>query len=53
MNLKKLFFGKSEGMEMVEAAILIAIVVVLGLIFKTKLTEFVNKVFGDLMNAEF
>jgi len=45
--------GKSKGMEMVEAAILIAIVVALGLIFKTQLTSFVNKIFGDLMNTGF
>lgn len=46
-------FGKSEGMEMVQVAILIAIVVVLGLIFKTQLTNFVNGVFKDLMRADF
>ncbi len=44
---------KSPGLEMVEVAILIAIVVALGLIFKTQLTAFVNKVFGNLMNAGF
>ena len=44
---------KSPGLEMVEVAILIAIVVALGLIFKAQLTAFVNKVFGNLMNADF
>ena len=44
---------RSPGLEMVEVAILIAIVVALGLIFKAQLTAFVNKVFGNLMNANF
>ncbi len=44
---------RSKGLEMVEVAILIAVVVALGLIFKTQLTAFVNKVFGNLMNADF
>ena len=43
----------SPGLEMVEVAILIAIVVALGLIFKAQLTAFVNKVFGNLINANF
>ncbi len=49
----KLLRKTSPGLEMVEIAILIAIIVALGLIFKTQLTAFVNKVFGDLMNADF
>jgi hypothetical protein len=49
----KLFERRSPGLEMVEIAILIAIVVALGLIFKAQLTAFINKVFGDLMNADF
>ena len=44
---------RSKGLEMVEVAILIAVVVALGLIFKTQLTAFVNKVFGNLMHADF
>ena len=31
-----------QGMEMVQVAILVAIAIVLGLIFKTEITEFVN-----------
>lgn len=53
MRLKKILSSRSKGIEMVETAILIAVVIVLGLLFKTKLTEFINKVFGDLMNADF
>ncbi len=49
----KLIGKKYPGLEMVELAILIAIVVALGLIFKTQLTAFINKVFGNLMNADF
>ncbi len=44
--------GRS-GMEMVQVAILIAIAVTLGLIFKNQIGAFVNKVFGDLMGASF
>lgn len=36
------------GMEMVQVAILIALAVALGLIFKTEITEFVNKTFQGL-----
>ena len=37
-----------KGMELVQVAILIALAVALGLIFKTEITEFVNKTFEDL-----
>ena len=39
-----------SGMEMVQVAILVAIAVALGLIFKTQLTDFVNKTFQGLSN---
>lgn len=42
-----------EGMELVQVAILIAIAVFLGLIFKEKIGKFVNNVFGDLLKADF
>ncbi len=54
--MNKIYFalwGKSKGMEMVQVAILIAIAIAVGLIFKTQITKFVNKVFGNLMNAGF
>ena len=37
-----------KGMEMVQVAILIALAVAIGLIFKTEITEFVNNTFADL-----
>ncbi len=40
-----------SGMEMVQVAILVAIAIVLGLIFKTEITAFVNKTFEALNNG--
>lgn len=37
-----------KGMELVQVAILVAIAVALGLIFKTEITDFVNKTFDGL-----
>ncbi len=37
-----------KGMELVQVAILIALAVALGIIFKTEITEFVNKTFEGL-----
>ena len=42
-----------QGMEMVQVAILVAIAVTLGLIFKEQITEFVNNTFGSLSSAKF
>ena len=42
-----------KGMEMVQVAILVAIAVALGLIFKTQITDFVNDTFGSLSSAKF
>lgn len=42
-----------RGMEMIQVAILIAIAVTLGLIFKTQITDFVEDTFGALSNAKF
>ncbi len=38
----------NEGMEMIQVAILIALAIILGLIFKTEITAFVNKTFESL-----
>ena len=46
-------FRSQEGMELVQVAILIAIAVFLGLIFKDKIGKFVNNVFNDLLKADF
>ncbi len=43
----KMLRNKS-GMEMVQVAILIALAITLGLIFRTQITQFVNTVFSDL-----
>lgn len=40
--------NSKQGMEMVQVAILVAIAIVLGLIFKTEITDFVNKTFESL-----
>ena len=42
-----------KGMEMVQVAILVAIAVALGLIFKSQITEFVNNTFSSLSSADF
>ena len=39
-----------KGMELVQVAILVAIAVGLGLIFKTQITDFVNRTFEGLNN---
>jgi hypothetical protein len=45
--------GNKQGMEMVQVAILVAIAVTIGLIFKTQITEFVNETFGALSESKF
>ena len=40
--------NNKKGMEMVQVAILVAIAIVLGLIFKTEITSFVNETFESL-----
>ena len=37
-----------KGMEMVEVAILIALAISLGIIFRSQITEFINTTFADL-----
>lgn len=39
---------RKGGMEMVQVAILIALAIALGLIFRTQITSFVNDVFSNL-----
>ena len=40
--------GNKRGMEMVQVAILIALAVALGIIFRTQITQFVNTTFAEL-----
>lgn len=48
MKRWKFIKDNKSGMEMVQVAILVAIAIVLGLIFKTEITNFVNKTFEGL-----
>lgn len=50
---KNIVNGRKSGMELVQVAILIAIAIALGLIFKNQLTSFVNGVFKSLNSADF
>lgn len=52
MKVLKIISNNKKGMEMVQVAILVAIAIVLGLIFKSEITAFVNKTFESL-NAGF
>lgn len=51
--LKKLGLGNKQGMEMVQVAILVAIAVALGLVFKSQIGSFVDNTFQSLSNAKF
>jgi hypothetical protein len=46
-----MLLGNKNGMAMVQVAILVAIAIVLGLIFKTEITAFVNRTFEALNNG--
>ena len=49
--MRELF--NKRGMEMVQVAILVAIAVALGLIFKSQITTFVNSSFKALNTSKF
>ena len=49
----KFFKNSKAGMELVQVAILIAIAIALGLIFKAQIGDFVDGVFGDLLGSDF
>ncbi len=46
--IRSLDLRSRSGMELVQVAILVAIAVALGLIFKTQITDFVNTTFDGL-----
>ena len=48
-----LMISNKKGMEMVQVAILVAIAVAVGIIFKSSIVDFVNRVFGNLDAAGF
>ena len=45
--------GNKKGMEMVQVAILVAIAVAVGIIFKSSVVDFANRIFGNLDAANF
>lgn len=49
----KTILKSDGGMELVQVAVLVAIAIVVGLIFKTQIMGFVNDVFGKLTGANF
>jgi Flp pilus assembly pilin Flp len=51
-KIRKIMKNK-QGMEMVQVAILVAIAVALGIIFKSQITSFVNEVFKNLSASNF
>ena len=51
--LRKLGMGNKRGMEMVQVAILVAIAVALGLVFKSQIGSFVDNTFQSLSKAKF
>ncbi|HPX71064.1 MAG TPA: Flp1 family type IVb pilin [Bacillota bacterium] len=53
VRLKNNLRPSEEGMELVQVAILIAIAIGLGLIFREKIGQFIDRVFGDLINSDF
>lgn len=48
-----ILLSNKRGMEMVQVAILVAIAVAVGIIFKSSIVDFVNKIFGKLNAANF
>ena len=49
----RMLLGNKKGMEMVQVAILVAIAVAAGIIFKSSVVDFVNRIFGSLDAANF
>lgn len=47
------FLKNKQGMEMVQVAILVAIAVTLGIIFKDQISNFVNNTFDSLNTTDF
>jgi hypothetical protein len=49
----KSIVGRKDGMELVQVAILVAIAILIGLIFRTQIKDFVDDVFRDLTANRF
>jgi len=52
-SIKSLIHSKSKGMELVQVAILIAIAIGIGLIFKERISDFINEIFDGLNANDF
>ena len=52
-NAKVAVISKDSGMELVQVAILIAIAIVVGLIFRHQIEDFVEEVFSNLSSKNF
>lgn len=52
-KLSVIFKRPSAGMELVQVAILVAIAIVIGLIFREQIEEFVHGVFSELSSDKF
>ncbi|MDR1291979.1 MAG: hypothetical protein LBJ91_01080 [Clostridiales Family XIII bacterium] len=48
-----MLYTRREGMELVQVAILVAIAILIGLIFRTQIKSFVDDVFKDLTAGKF
>lgn len=53
MTKLQMMLGNKQGMEMVQVAILVAIAVAVGIIFKSSIVDFVNRIFSNLDAANF
>ena len=51
--MKAIFTNPYRGMELVQVAIIIAIAIVVGLIFRSRIEEFVENVFSNLSSGRF
>ena len=51
--MRAIFLKPRAGMELVQVAIIIAIAIVIGIIFKDKIGEFVNDIFSKLSSGQF
>lgn len=49
----KMISNNKKGMEMVQVAILVAIAIGLGLLFKDQIGDFISKTFESLNNSSF
>jgi len=52
-NMKEILRRPRGGMELVQVAILVAIAIVIGLIFRARIEEFVENVFSNLSSGKF